>query len=524
MKAWIIVFLGLGPVSGEVLRVPSEHASIQLALNATNDGDTVLVSLGVYAEALIGPSHTFLLKGDVMPDTGQYPRPVVDPSILPNPRSQRCLVLGPNGHPIVEDILFRNGPEMYPRLQSGESGGVVNFSPLLEIRNCVFDSVYIGVKSDVRTSLVNCTFVDNIFACVDIGQSQLSAVDCMFDGMSGGWGMIESGRHSLLERCRITDRGVGQTVYWHHADSSVIRDCVFFDLPGMTATPVLLSGDSCKLERCVFVNCVIHSPLVTVRNNCDVPSEVRDCEFRDNYVNDEWSWSSSHCLAVALSTDESGCEQNIVVNCVFRDGTRERGGAGIYVEDPAAILHNRFARLNGSEFGVCTFSGGPSLMRDNQIYECEFAATTDLRYLISAEHNWWGCETGPHHPQLNPLGQGVRVGDNIQFIPWYTDTLFFSDSPELRPPLPESASILAYPNPFNSVATIELTVPRAMIARIELFDVTGRRVRELWSGAVADEKTVTWQASEFASGLYFVRAWDPLGNRPLALAKVALLR
>ncbi|NUO19235.1 T9SS type A sorting domain-containing protein [bacterium] len=74
------------------------------------------------------------------------------------------------------------------------------------------------------------------------------------------------------------------------------------------------------------------------------------------------------------------------------------------------------------------------------------------------------------------------------------------------------------------MATIKLTVPRAMIARIELFDVTGRRVKEVWSGAVADTKTVTWQADDFASGLYFVRAWDTLGNRPMALAKVVLLR
>ena len=57
-------------------------------------------------------------------------------------------------------------------------------------------------------------------------------------------------------------------------------------------------------------------------------------------------------------------------------------------------------------------------------------------------------------------------------------------------------------------------MPRAGIAKIELFDITGRRVKELWSGAVAHTKEITWQAEEFASGLYFMRAWDPLGNRP----------
>lgn len=188
------------------------------------------------------------------------------------------------------------------------------------------------------------------------------------------------------------------------------------------------------------------------------------------------------------------------------------------------VRRNVMRDLSGDSNWTVTIYNSDAVFKYNIIEDTRLALRVEGGIYVDAELNYWGHSTGPYHPLLNPLGRGDEVSDSVDFDPWYHDTLFFSASPEPRPPLPESASILAYPNPFNSVATIKLTVPRAMIARIELFDVTGRRVKELWSGAVADEKTLTWQADEFASGLYFVRAWDPLGNRPLALAKVVLLR
>src|SRR5512143_3547789 len=98
----------------EVVRVPQDAPTIQEGLNTIQDGDTILVALGVYAEALVAPPLHFTLKGDVVPDTGEYPRPIIDPSSLPGSDTLSCLDLSPQAPgPVIEDMMFRNGAHMY---------------------------------------------------------------------------------------------------------------------------------------------------------------------------------------------------------------------------------------------------------------------------------------------------------------------------------------------------------------------------------------------------------------------------
>jgi hypothetical protein len=37
-------------------------------------------------------------------------------------------------------------------------------------------------------------------------------------------------------------------------------------------------------------------------------------------------------------------------------------------------------------------------------------------------------------------------------------------------------------------------------------------------------ETIRFNADNISSGIYFVRAWDVIGRRPLATAKLALIR
>ncbi len=40
--------------------------------------------------------------------------------------------------------------------------------------------------------------------------------------------------------------------------------------------------------------------------------------------------------------------------------------------------------------------------------------------LLDMRNNWWGEDTGPYEPNVNPLGRGDSVGNNIIFAPWLT--------------------------------------------------------------------------------------------------------
>jgi len=63
-----------------------------------------------------------------------------------------------------------------------------------------------------------------------------------------------------------------------------------------------------------------------------------------------------------------------------------------------------------------------------------------------------------------------------------------------------------HPNPFNPVTTIDMTLPVASDWTISIYNVGGQRVDQMSGFAEAGTVSVTWDASRFASGIYFYRA------------------
>jgi hypothetical protein len=69
----------------------------------------------------------------------------------------------------------------------------------------------------------------------------------------------------------------------------------------------------------------------------------------------------------------------------------------------------------------------------------------------------------------------------------------------------------AWPNPFSTEVTVQLSFPRAAAAALDVFDVTGRSVARLLRGRVtAGTRLVRWDGRDGAgrrvgSGVYFLR-------------------
>lgn len=63
-----------------------------------------------------------------------------------------------------------------------------------------------------------------------------------------------------------------------------------------------------------------------------------------------------------------------------------------------------------------------------------------------------------------------------------------------------------YPNPFNPETTIVFSVPQAQIVKLAVYNISGQLVKELLNGwTSAGSHKLTWNAVDFASGLYFYR-------------------
>jgi hypothetical protein len=87
------------------------------------------------------------------------------------------------------------------------------------------------------------------------------------------------------------------------------------------------------------------------------------------------------------------------------------------------------------------------------------------------------------------------------------------DRPETEPEaIPLKTELLApYPNPFNPQVTIAYTLKEQAEVRIAVFDIRGRRVREINPGLKqAGVHREIWQGKDDrgrkqASGVYFIR-------------------
>ena len=79
-----------------------------------------------------------------------------------------------------------------------------------------------------------------------------------------------------------------------------------------------------------------------------------------------------------------------------------------------------------------------------------------------------------------------------------------------------------YPNPFNPSTNISFTLPKASPVRLEIYNMTGRRVTTLVDKVMgAGHHVVTWQADEEASGVYFyfLVTGDFMESRKMTLMK-----
>ncbi len=73
--------------------------------------------------------------------------------------------------------------------------------------------------------------------------------------------------------------------------------------------------------------------------------------------------------------------------------------------------------------------------------------------------------------------------------------------------MPNSFSLYQnYPNPFNPTTTISFALPSQSVVSLKVFDMLGREVSTIVSGELqAGTYTRQWNASAFASGVYFYR-------------------
>jgi len=88
--------------------------------------------------------------------------------------------------------------------------------------------------------------------------------------------------------------------------------------------------------------------------------------------------------------------------------------------------------------------------------------------------------------------------------------------------VPESISLLPpYPNPFNPNVNIRVKNTRGFESNIEIYDISGRIVKNISIDNMHNDFEYNWNATEESSGLYFIRL---LFNNQSQIQKVLYLK
>ena len=143
--------------------------------------------------------------------------------------------------------------------------------------------------------------------------------------------------------------------------------------------------------------------LVTFYNNTG--NQITNSVFENNLRGIDFS--------VAASSNPVIIENNVFFN----------NSGGIIAVHKSANPVIRYNDIYGNGAGIVVSDSATPLINYNNIYNnngygAEVNQYYSLTQPVNAQFNWWGDDSGPYHPILNPQGKGDRVSGNILFDPW----------------------------------------------------------------------------------------------------------
>lgn len=492
-----------------VWNVPAEIVTIQAALDLCQAMDTVLVQPGIYHESLNAPNVSVSLIGAVSA-FDDFPV-TIDPSTLPAPDSISCLAI--HDAPMqIDSIRFRNAPTMFPRRTGFPCGGIVASMDGVVLRYCKFDSVYSCVLTSGITTVGNCSFHTLWRGCISSTASLLVTAS---EFIGTAFSLVSTQGSAVIDSCLFTGLGIQYLV---HATGSIdILNCRFGPFQTGAFIRLYLYNARGQIGNCVFEELADEAQgTVYLQSACNGSLVLSNNVFRNIDCNNYLVAVNEVCepLQPALLTG------NLFESCSVSPAHSR--GVSVYA-GAATIEQNSFRSLDGQNtIAAVHVNQDSTTLRSNIFIDTDYAVRAER--LVDARFNYWGDSTGPYHPTLNPSGLGDEVSDSVLFEPWYPDTSFVIESADERAELPMEFSLSVFPNPFNSTARIELSVPQPFIASIELTNILGQRVRELHRGPVYGRETILLNANELASGLYFVRVSDVIRRSVTQTQKIVLIK
>ncbi len=529
-------YLLIPPTQAATLRVPSQYPTIQAGINASVNGDTVLIADGIYT----GPGNFDITYG-----------------------GRNILVMSENGHEnCIVDCDSMGRGFMF---NSRETGGAV-------LRGLTILNGYVmrggGVYCDDSSPTIDyCIFKNNTSyhnhgAGIFLTLSNSTISRCVFtDNSAGACSGIGGGIHCAYSyptiiNCTISGNyaaGGGGGIGTYHSDMTVINTIVAFNSgPGGI---YFWEENDPVFRYCDLWDSFVGNPPQWIGRTTGINANGHHCDVYYNIYMDPRFISSSD---FHLQTDSPCIDAGAPNSPRDPDGTTADIGRYYFDQGIVAVTlepHNPPITIP-SAGGSFTYTAsirnsntftispdiwteairtpgrqyGPFLLRYNVNLPANTIITRELAQFIPGIAPWGGYW---YIANLGIYPDSIVAADTISVMKlpgdsppnhnlgwnisgWFDDT----DAPLI---LNSQFLILnSSPNPFNAETDINFKLQTSSYVLLAIYDISGREIAVLAEGFYgAGNHQVEWDASSMASGMYFARleAGNAVQTQKLLLVK-----
>ena len=438
------IFLIYLSASATIINIPDDYETIQEGIDASTDGDTVLVQPGTYVENINFNGHNIVLGSLFLMtrDTTYVAETIIDGNqsgsvvTFENEEGSTSAISG---------FTLQNG-----FAYNSNGGGIIclSSSPVIS-HNIIQDNIAAGLSvggggiycSGSSPRIMNNHFKYN-YAWAMFSLGGAIYCDCANSFIIGNRIIGNASKEGGGIYCRDSVTIANNCIVGNSADHGAGIICGDDNLIANNTISRNFSyvnggGIFCSSPTSIIINSIIYeNEPDQILTNIELPPEIV-------YCNIQGGWEG---------------EGNINVDPLFRDP--ENGD-----------FHLMSAACGDAYDSPCIDTGSPAII--DSLLDCSWGLGTVLSDM--------GAYGGGDSATVGVMDNHPRVPDRF-------------------------ALLQNYPNPFNARTVIRYSLPSESDVSIQIFDILGRRVETLVQGEQrAGYHQITWHAGEKSSGIYFYR-------------------
>jgi len=376
----LVLAAGSGEAEGRTITVDddggADYEKIQWAIDNATEGDTILVYEGTYYENVV-VNKTLTLIGN---------------------GSEKTTIDGGGSGDVVK--ITADWCNMSGFTVTGGSTGMV-------------------VESDSNL-ITGSTIRDNPRGGIYLHESNSSTIQdntIMNNSGDGGVHVHDSNANTILNNAILNNSGDG-SVWFHSSNSNIL-----------TNNTIRNNSNGILIYEWSISNIIANN---TIRNNTEYGIWIYGSgsnTVANNFIHNNTNYGIYLNLGAASNTiTNNTCQYNkggiLLISSsnskISNNTILNNTDCGIHLDlSPSNTITNN--TISGNYVGInVTYDSKNNTAHYNRIFNNtrRGARTYYYTYEFDARFNYWGSNSGPHHPWANPKGKGDYITDGVNFRPW----------------------------------------------------------------------------------------------------------